>query len=81
MLRRLDHPTSRQARSVNDITVQVCIGTPDDDSCPIRRCACGAHHPAWTVTVGGDPDAAEPMPCCGRRLVFTQVVTVYQVED
>lgn len=62
-----------------DVTDNVSMGSPDDESCPLLRCVCGAQYESWALTLSVYNDGTEPMPCCGRRLYFSNRVRVYEV--
>jgi hypothetical protein len=64
-----------------DVTAQVQFRNPDDELLPVTRCVCGCTFAPWKETLGIYPDQAQPMPCCGRRLYFTQRVQVWETHN
>lgn len=63
-----------------DVTALVRIGdNPDDTQLPITQCVCGATFQRWQCSLSSE--AADLMPCCGRRLTWTQTITVIEVLD
>lgn len=65
-----------------DVTKQVEIGNPDDESLPILKCVCGhrAAYWEWIISIYDD-FLLDPCPNCGRRFYFRQQITIYQVVD
>lgn len=53
---------------------------PDDESLPLTRCACGTVYPPWTMTISVYAHDPTEMPCCGRRVYWSSVITVHEVE-
>lgn len=66
---------------VKDVTRKVAFGWPDDESLPITKCVCGAKFEPWQQTIGVYNDFVTPMPCCGRKLVFTIKTKVHEVTE
>lgn len=66
---------------MSDVTLLVDFQSPDDESLPLTRCACGRTYPAWDAILGIYPEHADPMPCCGRRLYFQQATRVLEVGE
>jgi len=62
-----------------DVSSSIKRGNPDDESLPLIQCVCGHRYKLWEVTLSIYPDTPTEMPCCGRRLYFSQVVTVHEV--
>jgi hypothetical protein len=62
-----------------DVTKEARFGSPDDELLPILRCPCGVKYAPWAMTISVYADHADPMPCCGRRLVFENRVRILQV--
>ena len=52
------------------------FGNPDDESLPLTQCACGATYNLWSLILSVYADDPHEMPCCGRRLYFSQEVHV-----
>ena len=52
---------------------------PDDESLPLTRCVCGTTFSAWRGPIlSVYPDHPTMMPCCGRRLWWSQVIMVHE---
>jgi len=67
--------------NVRDVTKQVKVGTAIGRGLSLVHCVCGHD---FTMDEGiVEPLAlharAEPQPCCGRRFVWSQAITVYEV--
>lgn len=67
--------------SRHDVTEYVEFGNPDDECLPITLCICGAKYEPWDKIISIYDDDPRPMPCCGRKLFFRQVVTVLEVKS
>lgn len=53
---------------------------PDDELLPLTRCPCGRTWGAWEFNISIYREDA--VKCqCGRRLYFTQTITVWEVVD
>ena len=66
---------------MRDITSQVRFEDPDGETLPVTRCACGREFTPWNFMIGiyaSDPYAC---PACGRRMVFRNSITVYELEE
>jgi hypothetical protein len=66
---------------LKDITDEVSFDNPDDECLPLRRCACGKTFTSWDFIIGIYPDGAAVCPGCRRRLIFQQIIKVYEVSD
>lgn len=53
---------------------------PDDESLPLAQCVCGKTYKRWQMILSVYRDA-EPMPCCGRRLYFSNAVQIFERVD
>lgn len=63
-----------------DVTALVIIAdNPDDTQLPIRRCVCGATFDRWVCSISSE--SADEMPCCGRRLTWSQTIHITEVVD
>lgn len=57
------------------------FGEPDGECLPLTRCACGVTYPPWALVFGVDADAPTEMPCCQRRLYFSQQITIHAAPE
>jgi hypothetical protein len=67
--------------NLRDVTADVDVGVPQGRSLPLVRCVCGYQFSESEGTI--EPMAlharAVAQPCCGRRFVFVQTITVFEV--
>ena len=66
--------------SDKNVTELVEHGLPDNDSMGMRRCVCGAEFIMWGYYITMHRKSARACPECGRKLYFTQTISVYEVE-
>lgn len=62
------------------VTPQAELGDVDGEFVHVRRCVCGqilAEYHAVSIY----PEDAEPMACCGARLIFRQQVTLLELVE
>lgn len=64
-----------------DVTASCQFDNPDDESLPLRKCVCGVTYASWSRILSIYKDDPCIMPCCGRRLYFSQRVTIHEVVD
>lgn len=64
---------------INDVTPMVSYANPDDEMLPLIQCVCGAKYAAWDLNLSVYPEHADPMPCCGRKLYFSNDVRVLEL--
>ena len=64
---------------MKDITdkVQFEFGEIDGELLPLTRCVCGEK---W-ITLGIDKEVPDICPSCGRRMIFTNKITVFELEE
>lgn len=55
------------------------FGLPDDELLPITRCACGVVYARWEMTISIYATDPTTMPCCGRRVYFSQDIAIHEV--
>ncbi len=53
---------------------------PDDEMLPITKCLCGATFKAWEMNVSVYRDDPTTMPCCGRRVYWSQQITLHVLD-
>lgn len=53
---------------------------PDDESLPLTRCACGVEYKPWNLILSIYHDEPRDMPCCGRKLYFSNRVEIHEVK-
>lgn len=64
-----------------DVTEQVAIwGMNDDESLPLKGCACGRNFDYYDFILGLEPQYARACPGCGRRLYWEWSCRVYEVK-
>lgn len=61
-----------------DITEHVSIGEIDGESLSLEKCVCGREFKSWDFVMSIYRDQANQCDC-GRRLYFSNKVTVYEV--
>ena len=64
-----------------DVTDHVEFSELDDEMLPITKCVCGATFPKWHETLSIYYDQPWECPYCGRKLFFTNKVTVYEIVE
>lgn len=62
-----------------DITALVKTGSPDGESVPLVRCACGKTWERWDFILSIYPDMPRECDGCGRRMYAAVEVRVYEV--
>lgn len=63
-----------------DISKDCTWGNPDDEMLPLTRCPCGRTWATWEFNISIYRE--NPVECqCGRKLYFTQSITVWEVVD
>jgi hypothetical protein len=62
------------------VTALCRFGNPDDESLPLRRCVCGQAFADWRLNLSVYAEDPLTMECCGRKLYFSQKITVYEVK-
>jgi hypothetical protein len=61
-----------------DITKDCEYYDNDGDCLPLLKCACGETFDAWDFILSTERD--RPHACrCGRRLYFTNAITIYEI--
>ena len=61
-----------------DITSKCRFGNNDDECLPLEKCACGREFGSWDVVLS--IYRSDPFECdCGRKLYFTNTITIYEV--
>jgi len=63
-----------------DVTAHVKIGENDGEFLELSECVCGRKwDDRWESFIGIYQDMASDCPHCGRKLYFTNKITVYKV--
>ena len=63
-----------------DITDQVKVGLIDGECLPLEVCACGLKFDNWECVLSIERDAF--FQCdCGRKLYFSNKITVYEIVE
>ncbi len=68
------------ASAGKNVTAETRFGNPDDEHLPLLQCVCGVVHSDWSIVLSIYPNDPYEMPCCGRRLYFTQRIQIIEVE-
>jgi DNA-directed RNA polymerase subunit RPC12/RpoP len=66
---------------MKDVTDTVEFGEVDDEMLPLRRCVCGQTFLRWTFVLSIYSDGVAECPNCGRKFVFSNKITIYELED
>lgn len=61
-----------------DVTERVGFQEPDSECLPLTRCVCGAEFRPWQQCVSIYVENAWECPKCKRRLLFSNVVRVFE---
>lgn len=64
-----------------DITSQVKFGNSDDEFLPLTECACGEKFEAWDFILSIYRDTPKTCSKCGRKMYFSNSITVYEVVE
>lgn len=64
-----------------DITELVEFQNNDDEYLPLTKCACGAKFKPWEFALGIYEDMPKTCPECGRRMIFSISIRVYEVGE
>ena len=64
---------------MKDITDEVTFGWNDDELLPLTKCACGKTWKWWEFTIGIEKDDPVECPECGRKLVWSTSIKVYEL--
>jgi DNA-directed RNA polymerase subunit RPC12/RpoP len=62
-----------------DVTNKVSFGDPDGESLPLYKCVCGTEFKPWDVIIDYEDGNWPNCHKCGRRFIFRNRVTVYEV--
>ena len=63
-----------------DITGLVIFDLPGDEFLPIVQCVCGKSFDFWSFTVSIYENDPIQCPECGRKFIWSQNITVWEVE-
>lgn len=65
-----------------DVTDRVKIGENDGEFLELSECVCGRKwDDRWESFIGTNPKLNNPCPHCGRKLYFTNKITIYEVVE
>jgi hypothetical protein len=64
---------------IRDVTAGAHWQNPDDEALPVTRCPCGQTYGPWAMVLSIYEDRPDTMPCCGRRLFWSQTVRILEV--
>jgi len=64
-----------------DVTQKVKAHVIDDEACILTKCVCGASFNYGVFTLGVFEDMADECPHCGRKLICSPSVKVYEVVE
>ena len=64
-----------------DVTDSCYFDDNDGELLPIVRCVCGKRFGMWEFIVSIYPDDPAVCKYCGRKLYFSNKITVYEVVD
>jgi DNA-directed RNA polymerase subunit RPC12/RpoP len=62
-----------------NVTSEIQFNNNDDEALPITKCICGAQFDGWEFYISIYEDCPTPCPKCGRRFIFKNQITVYEV--
>ena len=67
--------------SKKDITSKVMFSNNDGELLPITECICGQKFNFWEFAISIYEDSPDVCCNCGRKLFFSNTITVYEIID
>ena len=65
----------------SDITKDCEYGDVDGELLTLTKCKCGEEFLRWEFSISIYDDACSVCPKCHRKLMFSNHITIYEVED
>lgn len=62
-----------------NVTELVEVSRVDDEHLPLLKCVCGERFADWHHILSIYPDMAADCPTCGRRFIFKNTISIFEV--
>ena len=66
---------------MKDITGETRFEDNDGESLPITQCACGKKFAPWIFHVSIYKNDPNVCPACNRRIIFSNRITIWELEE